>query len=106
MEDRRRPGVTLEVPTDAVAVRDTVERANQWLRDVGMGNTASNINQTCTVEERAALIQSGTLVAGGLMLVATRSAVEGLRLAVRPRPLQAQKIRHLNFAVRMAERGA
>lgn len=102
VDDRSQPRGSREVPADPVAVRATVERANQWLLDVRSGQTAGENRRILTPEETTGMVQAGYLVAGGLILLAPRAAVEGLQLAVRPRPLQSKKVKDLHFVLQTA----
>ena len=102
VDDRARPVLSREIPTDPVAVRETVERANQWLRSVRAGQTAGENVRLLTPRDTTAMLQSGFLVAGGLILLAPHAAVEGLQLAVRPRPLQSAKVKDMNFVLQTA----
>lgn len=102
----RPPEGPRDIPTDPVAVRATVERANEWLRCVRSGQVAGEDIRDVPNEEVGGMIRSGALVAGGLILLSPPGAIEGLQQALRPRPLQSDKVKDLNFALQMAMRDA
>lgn len=94
------------IATDPAALRSTVERANEWLRQVSSGQPAGENSRLLTSTEAGVVMRSGSLVAGGLIWLAPPEAVEGLQLALRPiqfgRALRSQKVDDLGFALEMA----
>lgn len=94
------------IPTDTAALRSTVERANEWLRQVRSGKIAGENSRLLDSTEVGVLMRSGNLMAGGLIWLAPPEAVEGLQLALRPIPfgraLRSQKVDDLGFAFEMA----
>ncbi|MEW2007500.1 hypothetical protein [Microbacterium sp. NPDC079208] len=107
ISDRAIPGraasAPRERPTDNVAVRATVERANTWLTNVQNGRTAGESVRLVADDEAGSMMTAGTLVAGGLILLAPPEAVEGLKLALRPIPMEtifrSEKVNELAFVL-------
>lgn len=95
-----------DIPTDSVAVRATVERAHEWVRCVRAGFPAGENIRIVSHEEAGPMIRSGYLVAGCLAWMAPENAVEGMLLALRPRPMQSNKVKDLNFAAQLMMREA
>lgn len=93
-----------QIPNDPIAVQATVARANEWVRQVQAGRTAGASARKVAEAEAVGMARSASLVSAGLIVLAPQEVVEGLLLAVRPRPLQSQKIKDLNFAVQIAMR--
>lgn len=95
-----------EIPTDPVAVRSTVERANEWLARVRAGRPAGEGTRVVPSDEVGPMMRAGNLVAGGLIWMAPAAAVEGLQLALRPIPFEtffrAENVNQLRFALQLA----
>lgn len=92
-----------EIPSDPIAVHETVERASRWLSRVEAGQSAGEATSlVLSPEEADARLMSGTTVAAGLILLAPRDAIEGFPLLVRRRPLQSALIQDLNFVFHVA----
>ncbi|MFC0680325.1 hypothetical protein ACFFGH_21020 [Lysobacter korlensis] len=103
-----QPAGSREIPTDPLAVRETVERANQWLQDVYAGMPAGGREGVRFVQEEktGGLLRAGNLVSAGLVWLAPPGAVEGLHLALQRRPMQSNLIQDLRFVLQMVMRDA
>lgn len=95
-----------EIPTDPVAVRSTVERANEWLVSVRAGRPAGAGTRVVPSDEVGPMMRAGNLVAGGLIWMAPAAAIEGLQLALRPIPFEtffrSENVNQLRFALQLA----